>query len=615
MKLEKILDKLNFVEKNSFLGIVKGITDKSKKNKEEIDKILNDSNGNLKKTENINIAKIFNLIEDEFFESIKTEFAKSTSQFDILTDIISRDGNCIMKRDRFARLYKNEINNLKIKLEEFIKSLEDEKSVEENRRRDYLIYKACLATAYNNDSEKNRDRKITSDEQSILLTLSDQLGLSQEEIKLINYLIIEPKEQDIDLIIKELKSLGVIFYLNRTSTIYVADEIVKILRKARGKKIADKFFRRVLRLLRKPQINLICKRHNIDRKLPLDQKIKKIINEGISFTDVLINDIHKDGTKITDKKKIINDLCDKGLKISPPLKGSTIEDKITNLIKYFEEVERDEKGSISIDGYEKLLKEMGEVLPDLNGQLKTEFELDEENILIGKDLLDYNIKPRDLLEIISASDLEIFCKAKNIKTRGDLINNILDAYKDAENIYLENYENIGFRKLNVLKENGIRIKEGELGVKFEELTKTIFRKLGFNVDEKLRKKLNTAKDIIDIVLNLGNNDLIIIECKTVKDRSYNKFSAVSKQLKSYKSLAERNNYKVDKILLIAPDFSDDFINACRRDCEINLSLITASTLINILGGFKTSKYKKFPHNLFMKDVLIQEDRTLLAIDK
>jgi hypothetical protein len=166
-----------------------------------------------------------------------------------------------------------------------------------------------------------------------------------------------------------------------------------------------------------------------------------------------------------------------------------------------------------------------------------------------------------------------------------------------------------------LKENGINIKESELGIKFEELTKTIFCKLGLSVDEKLRKKLNTSKDKIDIIISLNNNDLIIIECKTIKESGYNKFSAVSRQMKSYSSLAERNNYKVVKSLLIAPDFSDDFINECGLDYEINLSLVKASTLINILDGFKISKHKQFPYNLLMKDVLIQEDRILKAIDK
>ena len=113
-----------------------------------------------------------------------------------------------------------------------------------------------------------------------------------------------------------------------------------------------------------------------------------------------------------------------------------------------------------------------------------------------------------------------------------------DNYKDVENLYLENYENIGFRNLNALKENGIVLKEAELGLKFEDLTKTIFRSLGFNVDESLKKKLNTKKDKIDILLNLEeNSELIIIECKTVKESGYNKFSSVSRQLKAYYDLA------------------------------------------------------------------------------
>jgi len=616
MKLEKILDNLNSFEKNSFLKVIDGILANSPKNITEIDKILSDTSRDLKSMDNINIVKVFNLIENEFAECIKTEFVNTTSQLDILSDIITRDGNCIMKQDWFARLYETKLKNLNKKLKSFEKELSNEKSdIDDNRRRDYKVYKACLHTAYYNDLANNQDTKITTDEQSILLTLSQKLGLSQEEIKLINYLIIPVKKIEIDTVINDLKSIGVIFYSKKTSTIYVADEVVKVLRKVRGKEIADKFFRRVLRLFKESQINIICRRYNIDWKLPCEQKIKEIIKEGISFSSVLIDDVHKDGTKVTDKKKLINELCDKKLKIIPSLKGSTIDDKVNNLIKYFEDIERDEKVGISIDGYEKLLLEMGESLIELNQLLKNEFEFQEENVLISSQLLDYNIKPRDILEIIPENDLEKFCEIKEIKTRGDIINNILDAYKDSENLYLENFENIGLRNLQALKENRIIIKESELGVKFEELTKTIFSKLGFNVDEKLRKQLNTSKDKIDIVLNLDNNDLILIECKTIKESGYNKFSSVSRQLKAYTKLAIKNDYKVIKSLLIAPDFSDDFIKDCGLDYELNLSLITASTLMKILDGFKASKLKQFPYNLLMRDVLIQEDRVIKAIGK
>jgi hypothetical protein len=59
-----------------------------------------------------------------------------------------------------------------------------------------------------------------------------------------------------------------------------------------------------------------------------------------------------------------------------------------------------------------------------------------------------------------------FIKDNGIRQRGDNIN-ILDNYKDAENLFLENYQNVGYRDLNILKDNGIVIKESELGLKFE----------------------------------------------------------------------------------------------------------------------------------------------------
>ncbi len=617
MKLEKILDTLNSFEKNSFLKIIDSIISKTPRNTKEVEKILTETDKELRNVDSLNVARVFSLIEDEYFESVKAEFVNTASQLDILIDIIIRDGNCIMKRDWFANLYDKEINKLNKKLKEFKSIIESSNpNLSQKKRRDYTIYKACLKTAYTNDLENNQDPKITSDELSILLTLSKELKLSQEEIKLINYLIIPIKKIDIDTLINDLKNIGIILYSRKKNIIYVADEIVRILRKVRKKEVADKFFRRILRLLREPQINLICKKHNINRKLPVEDKINLIINEGISFTNVLTHDIFKEGTKVTDKKKFINDICESELKISPPLKGSTLEDKISNLIKYFENVERDEKVGISIDGYEKLLIELGKNLPKLNSLVKSDFELQEENVLKSNYLLDFNIKPRDILEIILENDLEDFCKVTGIKTRGDIIRNILDAYKDAENLYIENFENIGYRNLSTLKENGIFIKESELGIKFENITKIIFEKLGFNIDEKLRKELNTKKDKIDIVLNLGDNNLIIVECKTIKESGYNKFSSVSRQLKAYTNLAKTNGFNVIKSLLIAPDFSDEFINDCELEYELNLSLLTASSFMKILEGFKNAKkHKQFSYKLLMRDVLINEDRILKAISK
>ncbi|SEA43546.1 hypothetical protein SAMN05443667_104202 [Flavobacterium gillisiae] len=614
MKLEKILDKLGSIEKNSFIKIIDNIISKKPSSIKEIEKILSSTDKGLKSVDNQNISNIFSLTSEDFLNQIRCEFQEVTSQLDILIDIIIRDGNCIMRQDWFSRLYESEIKNLKIRIKELNNELENEKSeLGEERKRDYRIYRSCLSTAYNNDALNNREAKITSDELSIILTLAKELQLSQEEVKLINYSILPIKKVDIHDVINSLKNIGVIFYSKKDNTIYVADEMVRILRKLRQKDVADKFYRRTLKSLKEPILNQIAKKHNIDRKLDYSVKIEEIINSGISFKSLLTTDIYKEGSTLTDKKKHLNELCESSLNINN-LKGSTLEEKISSLVEYFENVEKDEKVGISIDGFDKMLTELNTSLPALNKLLKNKFELQDEFVMKADFLLDYNIKPRDILDLIVKTDLSNFIKDNGIKQRGDDIANIMEHYKDAENLYLENYANVAYRDLNLLKENGIAIKESELGLKFEELTKVIFSNLGFNVDEKSKQKLNTNKDMIDILLNLGNNEVIIVECKTSKEKGYNKFSTVSRQLKSYQKLALHNDLRIIKILLIAPEFSDDFVTDCEMDTEMNLSLITASTLLKIVDVFKTSKYQVFPHVLF-RDIIINEERILKALNK
>ncbi len=615
MVLEKILDQLNSFEKNPFLKVINNIIDSNPKNVKEIEKILIDPDKDLKNVDNINIVKVFALIDEEYTDYIRSEFVDATSQLDILVDILTRDGNCLMSRDWFNTLYENEIKSLKSKIEAFKRELQSEKSeINEWRRRDYRIYKECLHTAYYNDQLRNLDPKITQDEQSMLVTLALNLGLSQQEIKLINYMILGIEKQDIDEIINELRNLGIVFYSKKNLRIFIADEIVRILRTIRGRALADKYFRRVLKQLRESQINQIAKKHNIDWRESLENKIKYIIKEGISFYDILIHDIHKEGSMLSEKKATLNELIEKGLRIDN-IKGITIEDKVQNLIEYFNQVDKDDKVAISIDGYDKLLNDLDSKLPELKNIVKSVFELQEEQIFQSKYLLDYNIKPRDILDLVPETKLKEYCEKLSIKTRGHIVNNILESYKDVENLYIENYFHIAYRDINALRANGINIKEAELGIKFENITKNIFKKLGFNVDEKLRKELSTAKDRIDIILNLENNELILIECKTVKDSGYNKFSSVSRQLKSYINLVQSKNYRVIKSLLIAPEFSEEFEKDCREEFELNLSLISAQTLLNILEGFKKSKLRQFPYKLLMKDVLIKEEWIIKAIAK
>jgi hypothetical protein len=473
-----------------------------------------------------------------------------------------------------------------------------------------------LKSAYNNDFINNRDKKISQDEQGLLNELKENLELSQEEVKKINYLVIPIVKQDIDTIINDLKNIGIIFFSKKTNIIYVPDEVVEILRKIRKKDLSDKHFRRILRQLKEPQINLICRKHNFDWKLGLEEKIHLILRGGLNFKQVIVDDIHKDNVSVTEKKKWLNEFWSNSLKITSPLKGSTIEEKTNSIIEFFEELNKDERIGISLDGYNRLVSDLEANINEFRSLFLTEFQLEDDFQLSGEALLNYNIKPRDVLDILNPIVLLEFGQSVGAKSRGNLIENILEFYTDTQNLFFEGYVDIANRDLNSIKDRGLKIKEAELGLIFEELTKQLFQELGFNVDEDLRKTLNTAKDKIDILINLGEKNLILVECKTSKDQGYNKFSAVSRQMISYKKVATTNGYSIIKTLLIAPDFSDDFINDTNSEMELNLSLISAFSLKQIRDYFKANKrHSSFPYILFMKDVIIQPERVIKALAK
>ncbi len=617
MKLEKILDRLNTIEKISFSKILDSIISEKPKNYREIDRILiNYSDRELKKLDSHIVAKVFSFIEEEYYDCLDSAINNSVSQLDILIDILLRDGNCMMSREWFGKLYEKEVRLLKSKLKGIctIADVEDLSELDSHER-DFMIYRSCVETAYTNDLSNNLNSKITSDEKAILNQLAHRLELSHEEIKILNYSILPLKVLPLDDLIDLLKTTGIILYSKKNHQIFVPDEFVRLLRRFRGKEIASKYLKRILNLLKDPQINLICKKHGIDRKQERRDKIKNIIKEGISFRNLLKYDVHKDKVNLTEKKKFLNTLVEKGLGITH-LKGTTLDLKIDNLIQFFSEVEREEKVGISIEGYDQLLLDLERIIPMSNKLIRNEFEIQEEEVLNSGLLLDYNIKPRDLFELIRSEKIIKFCEKNKISTRGNEVLNILDSYKDSKNIELENYTSIAFRDLELLKENGIRLKEADLGLKFEELTRELFVNLGFNVDEQLRRDVNTSKDRIDILLRLSDFEVILVECKTSKDSGYNKFSSVTRRLKSYRKLLEGRNYRVTKTLLIAPDFSDDFIGDCEIDYELNMSLMRAESLLEISNAFKKSnKLNTFPPALFMKDVVIQEDRIIKSILK
>ena len=620
MKLLKLLDVVNQIEKSSFLKILDSCCNEVKKTDNklctQIDKILSEGEGQLKNVDNQNIVNLFNLLDDSYAKHLNEKIKYSDIQLDILIDILVKDGNSMMSREWFQRLYEKEIKKLQNNIKSFSAALKDEKSdLDPSRKRDYLIYQNCLKTGYENDLERNRDKTLSWEEKTILHTLANNLELSNEEIRWITYTITPLKKFTIDEIIGELKESGIIFYSRRTNTIFVPDEIVWLLRKIVGFQIPTKYLRRILRHLSNGELLLISRKHNIDRKLTRNDKIHEILDQGLRVTNLLNNDIFKEDILKSDRAARILLLIEKDLEIQLTKWGRSLEERVANLIEYFNNLDRDETTSLSKDGYSTLLKDIEKACPQLNERVKSDFELEPEKVLRYEILDDYNIKPTDVIYLLTKDEIRDFCKACGAKTRGNVVSNIIDNYRNIEDLYIENFDLIGSRDLISLNEIGLSVKESELGILYEEVTKNMLKDLGFNVDEKLRKQINTNRLHLDILLNLGNQGVIIIECKTIKDRDYNKYTSVSRQLKSYQRLCQDKGYNVAQVVLISHDFTEDFISECEYDYEMSLSLITSNGLKKILEGFKNSRLTEFPVRLLQKDGLLNEDRIVKVLSK
>lgn len=616
MKLERILERLNSLEKGQFIKVINNLSSEEKNNT-KLNAILSQADSNLKNADAVQLVQAFEALADRYVAFVKEDYSRVSSQLDILLNIITRDGNCIMRLDWFTKLYEEEIKKQKKAIDAFKADVNaDKPSMDVARVRDYKVFASCLRTAYLNDVNSNFTPKITGDEQSILDTLANSLELSLDERTMIKYSVLGIKKAgNIDDVVAELKEKGLVFISKKNNVIYVADEVVTLARRIRGKEIADKYFRRVLLQFKEPQINLICRKHGIDVKLPYNEKIESIISSGVSFSDILKEDMHKNDVKLADKKKAITALCDEKLAIVPAIKGATLDDKVNNLIAYYAKLYSDEKIGISTGGYERLLVDLNSNVKGAEKIIRDAFQLQEEEIMHGEFLTDFNIMPRDVLELFSSDALIPLCEAKEIKTRGSIIDNILAAYKDTEDLLVENYEAIGFRDINSLKENGIILSEAELGTTFEDVTKYIFGKLGLDVDEKLRKKLNTDKDKMDILLRTGENSVVLVECKTVKESGYNKFSSISRQVKSYKNLLEKNDFQVDRILIVAPDFSEDFVADCGDDFSLPITLLKAGSLSEIYHAVMSTGSNRFTLQMLLRDILVQEDRIIRALKK
>ena len=606
MKLLKIINLTTQTEISKFYNILTAIIS-------EIDESINLD----KSTDAEHFVRTFN--RPEICNKYQLELQKSIQNdvfLDILSDIIVRDGNCIMSRDWFKILVEKEIKSVKERMKFFKEILESKNGdIESKRIRDYRIFLNCTKIAFNNDISAGSDAKITSDEWTILFTLKSELGLSSDEYRTLLYLAIgncELEKHDIDESIRKLRDHGIGFFKKSMQNIYIPDEIIDMLREIKGINLAEKYTRRIVKCLDDRQINKIKKNHGI-KEIERYEKIESIIKKGVSVRKILSDEIFNEDTKENEKKKILYDIIENKLEIHLTSYGKTVDERIDRLIGHFKNLDKDKNIGISRDGFEKMLLDLKKI-KNMEKLVRTEFEIEQKVELISETLLDYNIYPKDILYLIPLDDLKSFCVDKKISYRGkNIINCILSSYRESENIYIENYVLIANNDINGLKNNGIEVKSKDIGLAFENTTKAIFKRLSLNVNEELKKRINSKRDKADIIMDLGNQEILIVECKSSK-KKYSKFTSVIRQVKSYAQIYSRNGFNIKGIIIVSGCFTDDFIHECNAFYDLKVTLIEAQTLVNIYEEFKQSKLNVFPVTLF-RHGLLQEDVIVKALKK
>lgn len=141
MNLIKVLNRVNQIEKISFLKILDKYSEENREKNPKIDKILSDSDNVLKKAEDTNIVKLFNLLRDEYTEHLKHGIKFSSFQLELIVEIFIRDGNQMMTRDWFNKLYRKSLNSLKSRTKIIKTQIKKEKSeISLERKRDFFSF-------------------------------------------------------------------------------------------------------------------------------------------------------------------------------------------------------------------------------------------------------------------------------------------------------------------------------------------------------------------------------------------------------------------------------------------------------------------------------------------
>ena len=608
MKLNQLLSLINQVEKSKFITNLDKLCTSAAQDNKSLAKSIDKIDGQIKNASGSEILQLFFAVEPYYKEFVNEQILMSSAQVKLLINILTRDGNCVARLSWIEQLYTKEWKALDKLSKELKKTIESEEEVEfSSRQKALAIYHACMFEAYNNDLKNNRESKVSDDERSILNVLAEQLNLSTDECAAIEHLVDKiPKNGVLDALNK-LRDLGLVFISKKRQEVFMADEIVKLLNEIQGKDLSDKHILRILRTFSDAELSNILKAHGrkirgIDRL----EKIQTIMHAGLTAKAILSEDMFTGGETQNSKKERLKQLIN-DLDISVEKLGTTLDERIEMIFESFLSAADKEFETLSNSGFKELLSTLEKHHPSIVKSIRTQYEIEEAEQIDTEKLRALSITPHDILFMLSNDEIKTIRDDMGLSKRGNPRFLILESFADATDKLIDNYDALARRDLNSLKEANIEISEADLGVKFEEVTKAIFAQLNLNVDEDTRKEVNTAKDKADIVISLNDNDVIIGEAKTSKNGDFAKYSSTSRQVKAYVNRAENIGKRVSQVLIVAPSFSEDFVESAEMDTEINISLLEAKGLKAILDSFKSKRTPKFSPNLLTKGGLLKAE--------
>jgi hypothetical protein len=608
MKLNQVLSIVNQVEKSKFITSLDKLCLDAAKNNKELAKKIDNIDGQIKNASGSEITQLYFAVRDFYKVSVKEQILMNSAQTNLLVNILSRDGNCVARISWIESLYAKEwriLQSLAKELQTEIRECDSDSPTD--RAKALSIYHMCMIEAYTNDKRVNRDAKITDDERGMLNVLSAQLGLTTDECAALEHLVDTiPKDGVLDAL-NILRDMGVVFISKKRQEVFVPDEIVQLLNDIQGKDSADKHRLRLLRTFSDAELSNVLKAHGRKiRGIDRADKIHTIIYSGMKAQELLATDMHSPDDNQNQRKDRLKQLI-ADLEIDTDKLGTTLDERIQLIITSLASATEKEFDSLSASGFKELLKTLEAHFPTIIKVIKAQFELEDNEVIDTEKLRALSITPYDILYLLSNDEIKTVRDSMELTKRGNPRFSILECFANATDKLIDNYDALARRDVNALRQVGSEVAEADIGIKFEEVTKAIFEILDLNIDEDVRKEINTSKDKADIIISLSDDDIIIGEAKTCKSGDFAKYSTTSRQVKAYVTRAESIGKRVAQVLIIAPSFSNDFIESAEMDTEVNISLLEAKGLKLILDAFKAKRNPKFSAKLLTKGGLLKAE--------